>query len=107
MLALREWYSNSSLRSTAGCPFVPMCLVEFADFRLGEIGQELRQVALRVDDMPPAGAGETGEDRGGLAAAWPPTKRPAPPLTPAWSAASSESPAGGTEIVASRLALRS
>ena len=47
----------------------PAAIVELADRRRRQVGQQLRQVMLRIDAVPAAGAGQAGQDRGGLAAA--------------------------------------
>src|SRR5271154_4702581 len=50
-------------------PLVRQPLVEVADRRSWEVGQQLGEVTLRVDGVAPAGAGEAAEDGGGTAAA--------------------------------------
>ncbi|MDZ4779341.1 MAG: hypothetical protein SGJ19_03710, partial [Planctomycetia bacterium] len=49
-------------------PAVRQPIVELADRRGREVGQQLRQVQLRVDVVAAGGAGETAQDGGGLAA---------------------------------------
>ncbi len=43
--------------------------MEPADRRVGEVGEQLREVTLRVEPVPAAGAGQAAEDRGRLATA--------------------------------------
>ncbi len=49
-------------RGVAGLPGVGEPVVEVAGLRLGEVGEQLREVALRVDVVAAAGACQTGEN---------------------------------------------
>jgi len=55
--------------SLPALPLVRQPLTELAHRRGRQVGQQLREVDLRIDAVAAAGAGEAGEDGGGLAAA--------------------------------------
>jgi hypothetical protein len=48
-------------------PMVWQPLVDLADRRGRQVGQQLRQVTLRIDAVPAAGAGQAAEDRRSVA----------------------------------------
>jgi len=51
-------------------PAVGQPIVELADWRACQVGEQLREVHLRVDAVAAAGAGEGAQDCGGLAASF-------------------------------------
>lgn len=56
-------------------PLIRQPLHELAHRRVGQVGEQLREIVLWVDLVAAAGAGEGGQDGSGLAGAGLPTKR--------------------------------